>query len=313
MPRRIPGIHHVTAIASDPQRNLDFYVGTLGLRFVKRTVNFDDPTTYHFYFGDGVGLPGTVLTFFPWPGARPGRPGTGQVTATAFSIPAGSLGFWMERLSERGLEIEGPVQRFEEETIAFADPDGLVLELVAEDDPPVVTDWDGGGVPIEHAIRGFHGVTLSLEAWEPTTELIEGTMGYERAGEVGDRTRFIAQHPAPGRRIDIRGRPSAAPGRMGAGIVHHVAFRAADDEQQAGWREELVSAGFNVTPVRDRQYFHSIYFREPGGVLFEIATDAPGFTLDEERDQLGSGLKLPSWLEGRRESLESALPEIRLP
>jgi glyoxalase family protein len=310
------GIHHVTAFASDPQANLDFYTGVLGLRFVKRTVNFDDPGTYHFYFGDAAGSPGTILTFFPWPGAARGREGTGLVEVTSFAVPEGALGFWIDRFAALDVPFDMPVARFDEEALAFRDPDGLELELVARADLPVVEPWPGGPAAPEHALRGFHGVTLSAGASEATAALVCSQLGYERVAELGERLRLRVAGESgsrPGRFVDLVVQPGLPRGRWGAGSVHHVAFRAADDADQQVMRDSLLEAGHEPTPVRDRQYFHSIYFVEPGGVLFEIATDPPGFALDEPAGSLGESLKLPPWLEPMRGRIEQRLPRIVLP
>jgi glyoxalase family protein len=313
----ITGLHHVTAIASEPQRNLDFHAGVLGLRLVKRTINFDDPGSYHFYFADGVGTPGTILTFFPWPNARRGVRGTGEVEATAFAIPAESAGYWLERLKEHHVPAERTAARFGEEVIRLADADGMPIELIASTGGGKTQEtqpWTGGPVPAEHALRGFHSVSLSLEDTGETATLLTATLGYERAGEAGSRTRFIAPgEGGVGKIIDLVQSPNAQPGRLGAGSVHHIALRVADDAQQLEWREKLSRLGYGVSPVMDRTYFHSIYFREPGGVLFEIATDPPGFTADESVEELGAHLRLPSWMESSRPRIEEILPGINLP
>jgi catechol 2,3-dioxygenase-like lactoylglutathione lyase family enzyme len=267
MAETISGIHHVTAIAGEPQRNLEFYTGVLGLALVKLTVNYDDPATYHFYFGDGVGHPGTILTFFPWPGAYRGRKGTGQVTAIAFSIPRSAVGFWIERLKTRGVDASAPHVRFEEEVIGFADPDGLSLELVAHVGAESRTPRDEGLVPSAHAIRGFFGVTLSEEGYERTAELHAKTFGHTPSREEGNRFRFESGVAVPGAVVDLLCVPSAPPGQVAVGTVHHVAFRTPGPKEQLAWRHKLAALGFNVTPVIDRIYFRSIYFREPGGVL----------------------------------------------
>ena len=292
---QIPGIHHVTAIASDPQRNLDFYAGKLGLRLVKLTVNFDDPGTYHLYYGNRRGNPGTIMTFFPWPGAPRGRHGTGQATVTAFAIPRTSVGFWAEALCTE------PYERFDEQVIPFEDPDGLALELVTEDS-------QGEG----NEVLGLHGVTLSESGYESTAKLLTETFGYRLAKQEKNRFRYRA-HGAIGSVVDVLCQPDKRSGSMGAGTVHHVAFRAESDMQQLQWREKVSSIGYDVTPVLDRQYFHSIYFREPGGVLFEIATDPPGFTIDEPFETLGTHLKMPAWLEPQRARIEAALPKLKMP
>lgn len=312
MSKPILGIHHVTAIASDPQRNLDFYIELLGLRFIKRTVNFDDPGTYHFYFGDEVGTPGTILTFFPWPGAARGSAGVGQVTVTAFSVPAQSLSYWERRLTSAGIPVEASGKRLDEEVLTFADPDGLKLEIVGHASPREVQAWTGAEIPAEHAIRGFHSVTLSEQGFESTAETLL-TMGFRKVAESGNRFRFEAGDGGDGTRVDVLCLAEGRYGRVAAGSVHHVAFRVADDESQKEWRERLIRQKLDVTPVLDRNYFHSVYFREPGGVLFELATDPPGFAIDEPVESLGEELKLPKGLERYRAEIERALPPITLP
>jgi glyoxalase family protein len=314
MDKKIAGIHHVTAIAGDPQRNLDFYVGLLGLRLVKRTVNFDDPGTYHFYFGDARGTPGTILTFFPWPGARRGHRGVGQIEAIAFAISPDSVGYWLDRFKERQVTAEKTPARFDEEVIRFTDPDGLLLELVASNSPNTIELWVDGPVPAEHSLRGFHSVSAGLEGYERTAKLLTESFGYRLTQESGNRFRFAApSESGPGGIVDLLCMPDSRAGNVAAGSVHHIAFRAKDDAEQLQWRENLVDLGYNVTPVMDRTYFHSIYFREPGGILFEIATEPPGFTLDETVDELGSKLRLPPWLESARSQIEQILPPIEVP
>jgi glyoxalase family protein len=306
------GIHHVTAIAGEPQRNVDFYVGVLGLRLVKKTVNFDDPGTYHLYYGDGVGTPGAVMTFFPWAGAPRGRIGSGQLTVTSFSIPATSLGHWTERLVEGGVRFEKPEDRFGETILRFPDPDGLRLGLVAAADEGR-EGWSDGPAPAEHAVRGFHHVMLTVADPSRTAKLMTDTLGFRQIGEAEGRTRYEAGEGGPGSTVDLADGTGFPRGTMGVGTVHHVAFRVPDDETQLALREEVAALGYNVTPVLDRNYFRSIYFREPGGVLFEIATDPPGFAVDEEVEHLGENLKLPPWLEPQREQLEGTLPSLRVP
>ena len=311
MSEEILGIHHVTAIATDPRRNLEFYREALGLRLVKRTVNFDDPGTYHLYFGDELGRPGTILTFFPWPLARRGERGVGQVTTTALAVPEGSLGWWRDRLQRLSVPVEEPQRRFDEEAVAFLDPDGLRLELVAEEGVRAVEAWPQGAVSAEHAVRGIHSVALTLADPLATVELLTEGMGLRAAGEAPGRLRFAVGGTAlVGRRVDLLPRPGTDIGRVAAGSVHHVAWRVAGDEEQASWRRRLGERGLGVTPVQDRSYFRSIYFREPGGVLFEIATDEPGFTADEPAAELGSALRLPPWLEPHRPRIEATLPEL---
>jgi glyoxalase family protein len=310
MEHRIPGIHHVTAIAGDPQQNLDFYTGVLGLRLVKLTINFDDPGTYHFYYGNEIGMPGTILTFFPWPGAPRGTLGTGQTSLVSFAIPAGSLKFWMERLESHKMAFDGPFPRFDEQVLAFADPDHLQLELIATSGG--TEPWAGGPVPPESAIRGFHSVTLSEEGYESSAGLLTGVMGFRQSGESGNRFRYVTGDGGPGAIIDLLCQPELPRGVVAVGTVHHVAWRARDDAEQRAWRHEIGARGHSVTPVLDRNYFHSIYFREPGGVLFEIATDPPGFSVDEPVNELGRHLKLPTWLEAQRSRIEEILPKVKL-
>ena len=309
----IAGIHHVTAIGSDPQANVDFFVSVLGLRLVKRTVNFDDPTTYHLYYGDDIGLPGTILTFFPWAGAPRGKRGTGQATETAFAVPAGSLDAWMERLAERAIEFDAPEERLGERVLSVEGPDGFAIELVEQDGAARRGWWSHGPLRKEHAIRGFAGVTLTVEGYERTAELLTDVMGYRETHRHDNRFRFASGADAPGNTIDVVCAPGRRRGLVAAGTVHHVAFRCATDDEQSAWREALSVAGMNVTPVLDRQYFRSVYFREPGGVLFEIATDAPGFAIDETAAELGGSLKLPPWLEPRRQRIEERLAPLKIP
>lgn len=311
--REILGIHHITAIASDPQANLDFYAGVLGLRLVKLTVNYDDPGTYHLYYGDGVGHPGTILTFFPWPNAPRGRRGTGLVSETAFAVPENSLEFWTERLTSRGVAVEGPVERFGEKLISFADPDGMRVELVASATAPPDRAWEGGSVPASSAIRGFHSATLQEADEAKTAELLTGTMGFRKEAQDGNRSRYIVESGSAANVVDVLHTPGDRPGRVLAGTVHHIAWRTPDDGQQTAWLAELTRRGHGVSPVMDRKYFHSIYFREPGHILFEIATDPPGFGVDEAPQGLGSGLVLPPWLEPERARLEAVLPPLRIP
>lgn len=302
------GIHHVTAIAGDPQRNLDFYEGVLGLRLVKKTVNFDDPTTYHLSYGDEVGTPGTIMTFFPWGEAPKGRIATGQVSVTSFSIPRDSLGFWMQKLVEQGVRFEKPKERLGETVLTFEDPDGLRVELVAAEDGR--EGWSGGPAPAEHSVRGLHHVTLLVEHSERTVELLTQSLGLSRVGNEEGRTRFAAGGGLPGALVDISDGTGFPEGRSGVGTVHHIAFRVSGDDELVERSEEISSLGYDVTPVRDRHYFRSIYFRESGGILFEIATDGPGFTVDQPATELGTELKLPPQYEPRREQLQETLPPL---
>jgi len=306
-------IHHITAIAGDPQRNLDFYAGTLGLRLVKLTVNFDDPGTYHLYFGDETGRPGSILTFFPWPEGRRGRQGTGQVGTVSLGIPPASLGWWIERLLRHGVRYGGPARRFDEQVLSFSDPDGLLLELVATPRVARVEPWRDGPVPPDHAVRGIHGATIWEDGDRGTAEFLTRFMGLRLVGEEAGRLRFESAAEGAGTVVDLRRVPGFWSGADGVGTVHHVAFRTPSDEAQLQRRAEIERAGFGITPVVDRQYFRSVYFREPGGVLFEIATDPPGFTLDEAPAELGTHLKLPPRYEPIRERIEQTLPAVRLP
>jgi len=313
---RALGLHHVTAIAGDPRRNLDFYAGLLGLRLVKRTVNFDDPGAYHFYFGDEVGKPGSLLTFFPYPGARDGRPGPGQVGVTSFSIRPSALGFWLERLLKHGVRHEGPTRRAglgsgSEQVVSFSDPDGLLLELVAHLGSEARSAWGGGpGVSAEHAIHGLHAVAIWVEEGKATERVLVETLGFRPVGQHGTTRRFAAGDGGPGRLVDVRTTGDFVRGLGGMGTVHHVAWAVEDDRAQLKMREEVVAAGLAPTPVIDRNYFRSVYFREPGGVLFELATLGPGFAVDEPVESLGEHLKLPPRLEPRRSEIEAALPPL---
>jgi len=309
----ITGLHHVTAIAGNPQHNLDFYVELLGLRLVKRTVNFDDPGSYHFYFGDAVGTPGTILTFFPWPGSRRGIHGSGEVSATALAIPTGSAGFWLERLKLHHVNAERLPKRLGEDVLRFADPDGMLIELIEATPSDAAMPWGEGPVPAEHSIRGLHSVSARLQRPEETAKLLTEVFGYRWAQENGNRVRFVALTGGIGKFIDLVSAPDVRPGRVAAGSVHHIAFRVSNDEEQIAWREKLVDLGYQVSPIMDRTYFHSIYFREPGGVLFELATDPPGFTRDEAVNELGANLRLPPWMEQARPEIENTLPKITVP
>jgi glyoxalase family protein len=307
------GIHHVTAIATDPQRNADFYHVTMGLRLVKRTVNFDAPEVYHLYYGDEAGNPGTLITFFPWVGTPQGRRGTGQATVTSFSVPERSLGWWKQRLERLGVEVAETTTRFEEDALSFPDPDGLLIELIAHADARRDAPWPSGPVPAEHQIRGLYGVTLCEEGYEATAGMLVDQLGFRLVDEATDRFRFDTGAGGPGARVDLVCQPEAPRGLVAAGTVHHVAWRAPDRDTEAGWRGQLVGSGIDVTPIIDRQYFESIYFREPGGVLLEIATDPPGFTKDEPLLELGRALKLPPWLEPRRDEIARNLPDLKVP
>jgi glyoxalase family protein len=308
--KSLPGIHHVTAITADAQKNIDFYSGVLGLRLVKLTVNFDDPGSYHLYYGDELGRPGTIMTFFAWPGAHRGRIGPSQVTATAFTVPSASIDYWMTRLKEKGVATKPIVERFGERVIGFVDADGMPLEIVGSA-LPVGEAWKAGPVPMENAIRGFHSATVSEEGYENTAKLLTEVMGYQSIGSDQNRFRYHTTAGGLASIVDLVCVPDAPHGSMGAGVVHHIAFRTKDDTQQAAWHAAIASRGLNVSPVMDRTYFHSIYYREPGGVLFEIATENPGFTADQPAEELGKKLMLPAWLEKYRGEIERVLPKLK--
>ena len=277
MAKEISGIHHITAIAGDPQKNLDFYAGVLGLRLVKLTVNYDDPGTYHLYYGDYSGHPGTILTFFPWRGVPKGRAGAGQLTVTSFAAPEGSLAYWTDRLRSHDVAVGRPVERFGERALSFRDPDGMALELVES--------ADAGTDPT--AIRGFHSATLAVSRLDASAKLLTGDMGFRKVAQEANRHRFATGEGKAHQIVDLVETPREQRGSQGAGSVHHIAWRVPTDAEQVEWRSDLLATGLEVTPVIDRTYFHSIYYREPSGILFEIATDPPGFTVDEPLESLG--------------------------
>ena len=305
------GIHHVTAISGQAARNVEFYTRTLGLRLVKKTVNFDDPGTYHLYYGDEVGRPGTILTFFPWEDTPAGRNGVGLAEETAFRVPSQSIGYWTQRLIEKGVAHDALEKRFGEPVLSFTDPDGLSLALVGVTGASAEPAWSDASIPVEHAIRGFHGVTLMLAKAAPTGAILTGVFGFKETRREGFLVRYEAADGQPGNVVTIRETEGFLPGHMGRGSVHHIAFRAADDAQQSAMAEKLRQEyGMHPTEQLDRQYFRSVYFREPGGILFEIATDEPGFAVDEPVAALGRELKLPPFLEPHRREIEAALPPI---
>lgn len=306
----ISGIHHITAIAGHPQKNIDFYVGILGLRMVKKTINFDAPDVYHFYFGDELGTPGTVFTTFPFEGARKGTKGIGELTYTAFSIPANSIAYWQERLKKFNVTVSSVLERFGEKLIRFEDHDGMGIELIANDKDSR-PGWTKGHIPSDFAIRGFYGATLNLNSKDQTEELLTKYMDYRFIGEENGRYRYGTEG-LPGDIVDILVDPNGRQGVQSAGTVHHIAFRTANEKSQLEIQNILMSNGYRVTEVKDRNYFKSIYFREPGGVLFEIATDEPGFAIDEDEAHLGEALKLPEWVESQRDKIESKLAKVTL-
>lgn len=311
MEKLITGIHHVTAIASNAQENIDFYTGVLGLRLVKKTVNFDAPEVYHFYYGDESGTPGSILTFFPYSGLTGGRHGKGMLNTTTFSVPLQAQNYWLERLKKFGVNYKPPLERFENEVVVyFEDQDGLGLELIFNDSDKRI-GYPHGPVPAEHAIKGFYNVEIWAEGYERTAGLLTEQMDHKLIFEKGNRFRFAATD-TPGNYIDILCTPDSMKGLAGSGTVHHIAFATGTAETQLQIREKIVKRTLDPTPVIDREYFTSVYFREPGGVLFEIATVGPGFAVDEEKDHLGESLKLPPQYEPLREEIEKALPRVKM-
>ncbi len=311
--QKLNGVHHVTAITKDAQRNVDFYTGLLGLRLVKKTVNFDDPQSYHLYYGDGRGTPGTILTFFVWPGATKGRVGSGEPSTVAFEVPAGSLPFWRGRLGEAGVELKENGNVFGNSTISFEDPDGMGVELVESGTLRNVEIWTHPGIGADSAIRTIAGVTLTRTARASSDELYTGHLGFQGVGTEGGRHRFLTGDGSATGFIDVVEPKTAGSGRMGAGTIHHLAFRTPDDATQGEWLKKITGLGLHVSPVMDRNYFHSIYFREPSGILFEVATDGPGFAVDEPAERLGETLKLPAQYERARTQIEAILPPIHVP
>ena len=307
----VHGIHHVTCLAGDPQRCLDFYAGALGLRLVKRSVNQDDPGTYHLFFADAEGTPGTDVTFFPRRGLAPGRKGAGQVGEIALAVPAGSLAWWRARLEEHGAAPSVEAERFGERVMTFEDPDTLHLSLVGIEQDRAFAPWRSSTVPVEHQIRGVHAVRIPERVLDPTARLLLDTMGFERAGEENGWRRYSAGENAG--YVELRESPEAPYSRWGAGTVHHVAWRVSDDSEELSLRSAIEEEGLSPTPVIDRFWFRSVYFKEPGGTLFELATDGPGFARDEEPGKLGETLVLPPWLEPHRKEIEAALPPLEVP
>jgi glyoxalase family protein len=309
----LTGIHHVTAMAGDPQLNVDFYCGLLGLRLIKLTVNFDDPNTYHLYYGDAVGSPGTILTFFPLGQNLRGTVGTGEVTTVSFAVPPGSLAFWQEHLEKHSIAVAPVAERWSFTRMELHDPDGIKLEIVEDPTPRPFLFWKDGGIPESFAIRGFFGVTMSVVRNTDSVRFLTDRMGAKPHATLGTSELLVIGESESAGFIEVLALGHRQRGQMGAGAVHHVAWRVANEEQQLAWQSKLRENGVGVTPVRDRKYFHSIYFREPGEVLFEIATDPPGFTTDEPRESLGSKLQLPEWLECERRFLQKVLPPLKVP
>ncbi len=310
MENKINGLHHITVLASNPQKNYDFYTKTLGLRFVKKTVNFDAPDVYHFYFADELGSPGTILTFFPFPLARQGTRGNGEASIVSFSIPKGSLDFWVERFKSKDIPYDGPDNKIDHDYISLLDPDGMMIEFV-EADVAHFTGWQTKDIPREHSIRKFFGTTLSLSSSVATEELITKIMGFVLHSEQNSIKRYISGSGDYQAFLDIKVNPNLNRAIQSAGSVHHIAWRTESDESQQLWINRLRENGFQATDAIDRNYFHSIYFGTPAGVLFEIATDTPGFMVDEEKETLGHALKLPAQFESRREDIERVLIPIK--
>ncbi|RJQ51157.1 MAG: ring-cleaving dioxygenase [Desulfobacteraceae bacterium] len=311
-PNALSGIHHITAVASSAAVNLSFYETVLGLRLVKQTVNFDDPYTYHLYYGDYTGSPGTILTFFPWEKLPGGTAGAGMVAAVAFTIPGESVDWWFRRISDSGISAEKRM-RFGDPLVSFSDPHGLPLELIGVSEPPSTAAWKESPIPAGHGIAGFHSATALVNSPEASERLLSEVMGMTLQEREGNRYRFqMGDSNAPGHFYDLAVDPEARPGRLGGGTVHHIAFRTEDEKGQKRWQERLRENGFSVTGVKDRKYFKSIYFHDPGGILFEIATDPPGFAVDEPVENLGETLKLPDSYEPMRAEIEKRLPPLRL-
>ncbi len=309
MSTEIKGLHHITAVSGPPQENYDFYRNTLGLRFTKKTINFDDPTTYHLYYGNYNATPGSSITFFPWSHVGQGSPSTGEATVVDYAIPENSLDYWIQRFDELGVKHKNPATLFGFDILPLQDNDGMRIRLVEDERISKVETKGMGGVDDKHAIRGFFGTTLSLADPGRTAELMS-EFGWEHSGSENGIDRYTSEPENNlGTVVDLKKEPDLN-GRFGRGSIHHVAFRVPDDEAQSDWRKKLLQMGFQVTPVQNRDYFRSIYFREPGGVLFELATDIPGFTKDESLEKLGEKLQLPAWYEKDREQIEAQLPEL---
>lgn len=311
MENRILGLHHITAIAGNAQRNYNFYTKVLGLRLVKKTVNFDDPGTYHFYFGDEAGSPGTILTFFPWEGIGQGYTGTGMATNIGYAVPAGSLDFWTDRFKQYNVKYETVAERFGERYLSFRDPDGLKLDLIVPGTTDNRTGWETADVNSSVATKGFHGITLTVKNLTPTATILTDIFGYTLQKQEGNRYRYVTDAIENASLVDIVEAPSLATGAGAAGTNHHVAFRVKNEEILMDFREKIAAKGLGITPKIDRDYFFSLYFREPGGILFELATDNPGFTKDEPLNELGTSLKLPKQYENIRSKIEEVLPVLQ--
>jgi glyoxalase family protein len=310
MEDKISGLHHITAIASHAQRNYDFYTRVLGLRLIKKTVNFDDPGTYHFYFGNETGAPGTILTFFPWEGIQKGRKGTGMATEIGYSVPKGSLEFWTKRFNEHKVKYHAVKERFGEQYLQFEDPDGLLLNLIVSNTEDNRKSWITDEVKEDVATKGFHNIVLTVQNSEPTAKVLTDIFGYKFLTREGNRYRFITNAVETANIVDIIEEPNGERGIIAGGTNHHVAFRVKDDTILMKFRERIAAGGFRITEKIDRNYFYSLYFREKGGILFELATDNPGFANDESVSELGTHLMLPSQYEGNRKKIEEVLPKL---
>jgi len=310
MEQQILGLHHITAIAGNAKRNLDFYTKVLGLHLVKKTVNFDDPNTYHLYYGDKQGTPGTILTFFPWEGIVAGRRGTRQATEIGYSVPKGSLEFWEERFKKHNVIYNKVSEKFDEQYLTFLDPDGLKLELIVSKTEDNREPWTTDEVTAENALKGFHNVTVTTTDRKPTAAILTEVFGYKLQDQHVNRFRYGTDTIGTAALVDLVEAPGEKIGHVAGGSVHHVAFRVKNEEILMQYREKVVALGLNITEKIDRNYFYSLYFREPGGVLFEIATDNPGFAVDEPADELGTHLKLPAQYEAYRSEIEKNLPQL---
>jgi glyoxalase family protein len=310
MDDKILGLHHITAIAGEAKRNYDFYTRVMGLRLVKKTVNFDDPNTYHLYYGDKVGTPGSILTFFPWEGIQTGRRGARQVTEIGYSVPESSFDFWLKRFEEHNIIYNKVSEKFGEPYLTFIDPDGLKLELIAGKNPDLRLPWETAEVPAEHATRGFHNITITTNKLQPTADVLTSLLGYTLHESHVNRFRFTTDAVEHANVVDVVEVPGESAGHVAGGSVHHVAFRVKNDRILMDFRDKILAAGLNITEKIDRNYFYSLYFREPGGVLFELATDNPGFAIDETVEKLGTGLKLPAQYEKHREEISKQLPKL---
>ncbi|RFZ85035.1 ring-cleaving dioxygenase [Mucilaginibacter terrenus] len=310
MENTINGIHHITAIAGNAKRNYNFYTNVLGLRMVKKTVNFDDPNTYHFYYGDEQGTPGSILTFFPWEGIQTGRRGARQVTEIGYSVPEGSFDFWLKRFEKHNVIFNKPAEKFGEQYLTFLDPDGLKFELVASKNADNRLPWETEEVKAENATKGFHSITITTNKMKPTADILTNVFGYKLLEEHVNRYRFVTDAVDNANIVDLVEVAGEVAGHVAGGSVHHVAFRVKNEEVLMQYRDKIAALGLHITEKIDRNYFYSLYFREPGGVLFEIATDNPGFAVDESVEELGTNLKLPAQYENRRADIEKVLPKL---